>query len=85
MGKIYTVKWTLIAANEYQSAADWLIKNWNEKITIDFVIAVENKIVLLKKFLQLGNPSSLMPGCRKKLVLPYHILLYKQKMKLLKL
>ena len=36
MGKIYTVKWTLIAAGEYQLIVDWLIKNRNEKIVIWF-------------------------------------------------
>ncbi len=77
MGKIYKVKWTLIAANEYEHSVDWLIKNWNENIAIKFIDAVENKIALLRKFPLLGNPSSANPGCRKTLVLPYHILLYK--------
>ena len=77
MGKIYKVKWTLIAVEEYEHAVDWLIMNWNENMAIQFVDAVENKIALLKKFPLLGNPSSAIPGCRKTLVLPYHILLYK--------
>ena len=77
MGKIYKVKWTLLAAEEYEHSVDWLIKHWNENIAIQFVDAVENKIALLKKFPLLGNPSSAIPGCRKTLVLPYHILLYK--------
>lgn len=77
MGKIYKVKWTLIAAEEYQYSVDWLLKHWNEKIAIQFVDAVENKIALLKKFPLLGNPSSSIAGCRKTLVPPYHILLYK--------
>jgi plasmid stabilization system protein ParE len=72
MGKIYTVKWTLIAAEEYQHTVDWLIRNWNEKIAIRFVTDVENKIALLKKFPLLGNPSSMLPGCRKTLVPPYN-------------
>ena len=77
MGKIYKVKWTLLAAEEYEHTVDWLIKHWNENIAILFVDAVENKIALLKKFPLLGNPSSAIPGCRKTMVLPYHILLYK--------
>jgi plasmid stabilization system protein ParE len=77
MGKIYKVKWTLLAAEEYEYSVDWLIKHWNENIAIQFVDAVENKIALLKKFPLLGNPSPAIPGCRKTLVLPYHILLYK--------
>ena len=77
MGKIYKVKWTLLAAEEYQYSIDWLIIHWNEKIAMQFVDAVENKITLLKKFPLLGSPSASIPGCRKTLVLPYHILLYK--------
>jgi hypothetical protein len=40
----------LIAAEEYQYSVDWLLKHWNEKLAIQFVDAVENKITLLKKF-----------------------------------
>jgi plasmid stabilization system protein ParE len=76
MGKIHTVKWTLIASEEFQGTVDWLIKNWDEKIAIRFVTDVENKIMLLKKFPLLGTPSSVITGCRKTLVLPYHIMLY---------
>ena len=54
MGKIYKVKWTLIAADEYEHSVDWLIKNWNENIAIKFIDAVENKLELLKKF-QIGR------------------------------
>ena len=46
-------------------------------MAMQFVDAVENKITLLKKFPLLGSPSASIPGCRKTLVLPYHILLYK--------
>ncbi len=77
MGKIHTVKWTLIASEEYQDAVDWLIRNWDQKVAIRFITDVENKVTLLKKFPMLGNPSSVIPGCRKTLVLPYHIMLYK--------
>ena len=77
MGKIHTVKWTLIASEEYQDTVDWLIKNWDEKIAVRFVTDVENKIALLKKFPLLGNPSSVIADCRKTLVPPYHIMLYK--------
>jgi plasmid stabilization system protein ParE len=78
MGKIYEVKWTILAAEEFEYSVDWLIKHWNENIAIQFVDAVESKIAMLKKFPSLGNPSSAIPGCRKTLVLPYHILLYKR-------
>jgi plasmid stabilization system protein ParE len=77
MGKIHLVKWTLIAAEEYEHTVDWLINNWNQDIAMRFVTDVENKIAILKKFPLLGNLSSKTPGCRKTLILPYHIMLYK--------
>ena len=75
MGKIHTVKWTLIAAQEYQDTVDWLIKNWNEQIALRFVTDIENKIALLKKFPLPGTSSSVITGCRKTIVLPYHTML----------
>ncbi len=42
-----------------------------------FVTNVENKIDLLKRFPFIGNPSSILTDCRKTIVLPYHILIYK--------
>lgn len=77
MGKVLKVKWTLLAAQEYQSAVDWLLMYWDEKIAMRFVTNVENKIDLLRQFPFIGNVSSILPQCRKTLILPYHILIYK--------
>ena len=77
MGKILKVKWTFIAAEEYQSAVDWLLIHWSEKIAIRFVSDVENKVELLQKFPLLGSPSLSLPDCRQTLILPYHTLIYK--------
>ena len=77
MGKILTVKWTLIAADEYQSVVDWLLLHWNEKIAMQFVANVENKIELLAKFPLMGTPSEVMPACYKTLIPPYHVIIYK--------
>lgn len=77
MGKVLKVKWTLMAAQEYQSAVDWLLIHWDEKIALRFVNDVEGKINLLKQFPFIGNISSILPQCRKTIILPYHILIYK--------
>ena len=77
MGKIYTVKWSLIAAEEYQHTVDSLIRNWNEKIAAKFRDDVWNKIQRLTKSPFIGRPSEQLTDCRQTLVLPYHVIIYK--------
>ncbi|MES2773570.1 MAG: hypothetical protein V4722_05275 [Bacteroidota bacterium] len=49
MGKVYKVRWTLIAAEEFEEAINWLLENWNEKIAADFITSVTKKIELVQK------------------------------------
>lgn len=32
MEQVWEVRWTLIAASEYEATINWLLENWNEKL-----------------------------------------------------
>lgn len=77
MEQVWEVRWTLIAASEYEATINWLLENWNEKIAAKFRDDVWNKIQRLTKSPFIGRPSEQLTDCRQTLVLPYHVIIYK--------
>ena len=38
MEKVWEVRWTTMAADEFESTIDWLIENWNFEIEENLVL-----------------------------------------------
>ena len=77
MEKVWEVRWTTMAADEFESTIDWLIENWNFEIAEKFSVDVWGRIQRLSKHPFTGRKSSSIKDCRQTVVLPYHILIYK--------
>ncbi len=77
MEQIREVRWTKIAANEFEATIDWLLKNRSSAIAVNFRDDVWNKIQRLRKQPFIGRQSAMIQNCRQTIVLPYHIIIYK--------
>jgi plasmid stabilization system protein ParE len=71
----YKVRWTAIAAEDYESVIDYLVKNWGVLTAESFITNIESRITLLQEFPFIGVASKIRAEIRS-IVLTKHNLLY---------